>query len=100
MGSESTEVYYYAKRGCTADPEDGVVEGEQDPADSAVTPEGWTGIKQYNQRSTTAVGNTARTSTISIAKIFGTLSHKIQWVTISHPKLINLLWDFMVLRHS
>ena len=71
LGSEGTDTFYYAKRGCTADPEDGIAEGEQDPADAAVTPAGWTGIKQYNQRSTTAVGNTQRTSTVSVAKIFG-----------------------------
>ena len=71
LGTEGTDTYYYAKRGCTADPEDGMVDGEQNPADTAVTPEGWTGVKQYNQRSTTAVGNTQRTSTVSIAKVYG-----------------------------
>ena len=57
--------------GCTPDPEDGVKEGEQDPADASVTPEGWTNIKQYNQRSTTPNGNTQKTGTVSVAVPYG-----------------------------
>ena len=67
---DSTDKYYYAKRGCDADPEDGKPDGEQDPADEAVVPRGWTGIKQYNQRTTTKNGNTGRSSSTSLAKVF------------------------------
>ena len=59
--------YYYAKRGCTADPEENYVEGEQYPADKETVPRGWTGIKQYNQRTSIKNGNTLR-------KVFRTLS--------------------------
>ena len=46
--------------------------GEQDPADAAVVPSGFTAIKQYNQRSTSALGNTGRSSSVNTAAIFGT----------------------------
>lgn len=52
--------YYYAKRGCTADPEASHIEGEQYPADKETVPKGWTGIKQYNQRTSIKNGNTLR----------------------------------------
>ena len=52
--------YYYAKRGCTADPEQNHIEGEQYPADKETVPAGWTGIKQYNQRTSIKNGNTLR----------------------------------------
>ena len=52
--------YYYAKRGCTADPEASHIEGEQYPADKETVPSGWTGIKQYNQRTSIKNGNTLR----------------------------------------
>ena len=45
--------------------------GEQDPADSAVVPSGYTAIKQNNQRSTSALGNTGRSSSVNTAIIFG-----------------------------
>lgn len=45
--------------------------GEQDPADAAVVPSGFTAIKQYNQRSTSALGNTGRSSSVNTAAIFG-----------------------------
>ena len=67
---DSTDKYYYAKRGCDADPEDGKPDGEQDPADESVVPRGWTGIKQYNQRTTTKNGNTGRSSSTSSAIVF------------------------------
>ena len=80
---DSTDKYYYAKRGCDADPEDGKPDGEQDPADEPVVPRGWTGIKQYNQRTTTKNGNTGRSSSTSQAKVFdcysceSSFSHKV-----------------------
>ena len=67
---DSTDKYYYAKRGCDADPEDGKPDGEQDPADEPVVPAGWTNIKQYNQRTTTKNGNTGRSSSTSTAAVF------------------------------
>ena len=67
---DSTDKYYYAKRGCDADPEDGKPDGEQDPADESVVPSGWTNIKQYNQRTTTKNGNTGRSSSTSTAAVF------------------------------
>ncbi len=70
LGEDATETYYFAKRGCAADPDDGVVDGEQDNADDYVVPNGWTNIKQYNQRSTTTNGNTGRSSSISTAVVF------------------------------
>ena len=38
--------YYYAKRGCTADPEASHIEGEQYPADKETVPSGWTGTRR------------------------------------------------------
>ena len=70
LGEDATETYYFAKRGCAADPDDGVTDGEQENADDYVVPDGWTNIKQYNQRSTTTNGNTGRSSTISTAVVF------------------------------
>ena len=68
---EASEKYYYAKRGCDVDPEDGTPDnGEQDPADLSVVPAGWSSIKQHNQRTTTKNGNTGRASSTSVAKVF------------------------------
>ena len=58
--ADTSETYYYAKRGCAADPLDGVDTGEQAQADAFVFPAGYTDIKQSNQRTTTAKGNTLR----------------------------------------
>ena len=44
--------------------------GEQAQADSYVFPAGYTNVKQTNQRTTTSKGNTLRTSTVSVAKVF------------------------------
>ena len=68
----ASDIFYYSKRGCTVDPDDGKTMGEQDPADAAVVPSGYTAIKQYNQRSTSALGNTGRSSSVNTAAIFGT----------------------------
>ena len=68
--ADTAETYYYAKRGCAADPNDGVKNGEQAQADSYVFPAGYTNVKQTNQRTTTSKGNTLRTSTVSVAKVF------------------------------
>ena len=45
--------------------------GSQYPADDGIAPPGYVNIKQYNQRSTNSLGNTAKASFVSIAKIFG-----------------------------
>ena len=58
--ADTSETFYYAKRGCAADPLDGVDTGEQAQADAFVFPPGYTDIKQSNQRTTTAKGNTLR----------------------------------------
>ena len=68
--SDTAETYYYAKRGCAADPNDGVKTGEQAQADAYVFPAGYTDVKQNNQRTTTSKGNTLRTSAVSVAKVF------------------------------
>jgi hypothetical protein len=68
--SDTAETFYYAKRGCAADPNDGIATGEQGQADAYVFPAGYTDVKQNNQRTTTAKGNTLRTSTVSVAKVF------------------------------
>jgi hypothetical protein len=68
--SDTAETYYYAKRGCAADPNDGIKTGEQAQADSFVFPAGYTDIKQNNQRTTTSNGNTLRTSAVSVATLF------------------------------
>ena len=47
--------------------------GTQYPADLGVAPPGYVNIKQYNQRSTNSLGNTAKASFVSIAKVFGNL---------------------------
>ncbi|CBY08581.1 unnamed protein product [Oikopleura dioica] len=74
LGEDASENFYYSKRGCTADPDDGTTDGEQAQADKFVVPDGWTNIKQQNQRSTTANGNTGRASTVSTAQIFDCFS--------------------------
>ena len=60
--------YYYAKRGCTSDPEAEKTNGEQYPADEETVPRGLTGIKQYNQQTVAKNGNTLRK--VSIIKIY------------------------------
>lgn len=67
--SDTAETYYYAKRGCAANPEDGVSTGDQAQADSYVIPKGYTGIKQTNQRVTTTKANTIQASSASIATV-------------------------------
>lgn len=67
--SDTADTYYYAKRGCTANPEDGVATGDQTQADSFVIPKGYTGIKQTNQRVTTKKSNTIQASSASVATI-------------------------------
>ena len=74
LGEDASENFYYSKRGCTADPDDGTSDGEQAQADEFVVPSGFTNIKQQNQRSTTANGNTGRASTVSTAQIFDCFS--------------------------
>ena len=82
LSENAKDTYYYAKRSCTVDPEDGKIMGTQYPADLGVAPPGYVNIKQYNQRSTNSLGNTAKASFVSIAKVFGNfqkifLIHKI-----------------------
>ena len=71
LSENAQDTYYYAKRSCTVDPEDGKIMGTQYPADPGVAPPGYVNIKQYNQRSTNSLGNTAKASFVSIAKVFG-----------------------------
>ena len=73
LSENAKDTYYYAKRSCTVDPEDGKIMGTQYPADQGVAPPGYVNIKQYNQRSTNSLGNTAKASFVSIAKVFGNL---------------------------
>ena len=56
--------------------------GTQYPADLGVAPPGYVNIKQYNQRSTNSLGNTAKASFVSIAKVFGNLRKKSFWFTL------------------
>jgi len=91
---DSTDKYYYSKRGCDADPEDGKADGEQDPADEPVVPAGWTGIKQYNQRTTTKNGNTGRSSSTSTAKVFDCYSCQSSFShQVSGPNPVEPLYD-------
>ena len=91
---DSNDKYYYAKRGCDADPEDGKPDGEQDPADLAVVPAGWTNIKQYNQRTTTKNGNTGRSSSTSTAKIYDCYSCESSFShVVDGPNPIEPLYD-------
>ena len=86
--------YYYAKRGCTADPEENYVEGEQYPADKETIPRGWTGIKQYNQRTTTKNGNTGRSSSTSQAKVFDCYSCESSFShRVDGPNPVEPLYD-------
>ena len=55
---ETAETFYYAKRGCAANPDDGVRTGDQAQADQYVIPAGYTGIKQTNQRVSSTKANT------------------------------------------
>ena len=55
---ETAETFYYAKRGCAANPDDGVRTGDQAQADQFVIPAGYTGIKQTNQRVSSTKANT------------------------------------------
>ena len=80
--SDTGETFYYAKRGCAADPIDGIKTGEQAQADSYVFPPGYTDVKQNNQRTTTPKGNTLRTSTVSVAKVFDCYSCDVTISTV------------------
>ena len=90
--------YFYAKRGCTADPEASHIEGEQYPADKETVPSGWTGIKQYNQRTSIKNGNTLR-------KVFQNLFKKyfvkslisFAFKTLSEPHNFQSLKNFNVI---
>lgn len=66
---ETAETYYYAKRGCAADPDDGISTGDQTQADQHVIPAGYTGIKQTNQRVIAAKANTIQASSASVATV-------------------------------
>ena len=91
---DSSDKYYYAKRGCDVDPEDGKPDGEQDPADLAVVPAGWTNIKQYNQRTTTKNGNTGRSSSTSLAKIYDCYSCESSFsAVVEGPNPVEPLYD-------
>jgi len=86
--SDTAETYYYAKRGCAANPEDGVTTGDQAQADSFVIPKGYTGIKQTNQRVTTTKANTIQASSASIATVMDCYScdvHMIASVAGANP---------------
>jgi hypothetical protein len=83
--SESAETYYYAKRGCTADPDDGVASGVSVAAERYVAPAGYTGITQTNQRSYSGDnGNTQRVAQASTAKIMDCYSCE---VSMTHTAL-------------
>ena len=91
---DSSDKYYYSKRGCDVDPEDGKPDGEQDPADLSVVPPGWTNIKQYNQRTTTKNGNTGRSSSTSVAKIFDCYSCESSFsASVEGPNPVEPLYD-------
>ena len=68
--------------------------GEQDPADAAVVPSGYTAIKQYNQRSTSALGNTGRSSSVNTAAIFGTsVQRHLIRLSYSRPyDIVQMIW--------
>ena len=86
--SDTAETYYYAKRGCAANPEDGVSTGDQAQADSYVIPKGYTGIKQTNQRVTTTKANTIQASSASIATVMDCYScdvHMMATVAGANP---------------
>ena len=82
--SSTSATYYYAKRGCAGSPEDGRQSGDQSVADrfvhlysirnkiqfSFITPPGYTGVKQTNQRTTSTKSNTLQASSVSIATVF------------------------------
>ena len=72
--------------------------GEQDPADSAVVPSGYTAIKQNNQRSTSALGNTGRSSSVNTAAIFGKIARKLDiLVLLCRPYgMIHTIWIFNI----
>ena len=86
--SDTADTYYYAKRGCTANPEDGVATGDQTQADSFVIPKGYTGIKQTNQRVTTKKANTIQASSASVATImdcYACSTNMLKTVTGANP---------------
>ena len=86
--SDTADTYYYAKRGCAANPEDGIVTGDQTQADSFVIPKGYTGIKQTNQRVTTKKANTIQASSASVATIMDCYScstNMMKTVTGANP---------------
>ena len=56
--------------------------GTQYPADLGIPPPGYVNIKQYNQRSTNSLGNTAKASFVSIAKVYGHNLNKILGIEI------------------
>ena len=62
--------YYYAKRGCTTDPDDGIISGMAEKPDDYIVPIGYTGIKQYNQRTTVRLGNDYQTEDVFTAQEF------------------------------
>ena len=71
---ETAETFYYAKRGCAANPDDGVTTGDQAQADQFVIPAGYTDIKQYNQRVVSPKANTAQASSVATATVMDCFS--------------------------
>ena len=64
------------------------------PADEPVVPRGWTGIKQYNQRTTTKNGNTGRSSSTSQAKVFDCYSCESSFShRVDGPNPVEPLYD-------
>ena len=68
--SEYSPTFYYAKRGCTADPDDGIRTGMAAVTDRYIVPAGYTGISQYNERTKESKGNKFEATEVSTAQEF------------------------------